>query len=428
MSRTKNVRYQGESKNRIENMVRPIARHNVTRIIPSCRTVVVILIVIISVLNYIVLHWIALDRMSTRFSLDFADTFYLQSASKRIHKLPLLNQSFVPLNQSEKTVFNFLDGTRVGVMDDDGYGKLMQGVLHFAIIGFAKTGTSTIMKLLASSDELFVPVFEACKLPQKLNYFLYNLSGFNESEGLNQRRGLKCPNLIENMGVMTPMYPHTNFIIGLRHPIKWFESFYNFRANNSNGNYPAAETKIGSGGMAAVVTDRAQFHIKLAALGKTPMLEEEKKLFSNDTISYVKPSQSKIFLYDVDQLRANNTSTFRTNLKNFLELDNPLSEPAHIIPGKNRTGKLLLKVTKIKIDICEERYNELRKVLLDHGTRAQKWIRTYFLESEDVSVPDRPEFERALENWTVDPCSVGDYEGRRSAIAKHNTMKELGIN
>jgi len=366
--------------------------------------------------------------MSTRFSLDFADTFYLQSASKRIHKLPLLNQSFVPLNQSEKTVFNLLDGTRVGVMDDDGYGKLMQGVLHFAIIGFAKTGTSTIMKLLASSDELFVPVFEACKLPQKLNYFLYNLSGFNESEGLNQRRGLKCPNLIENMGVMTPMYPHTNFIIGLRHPIKWFESFYNFRANNSNGNYPAAETKIGSGGMAAVVTDRAQFHIKLAALGKTPMLEEEKKLFSNDTISYVKPSQSKIFLYDVDQLRANNTSTFRTNLKNFLELDNPLSEPAHIIPGKNRTGKLLLKVTKIKIDICEERYNELRKVLLDHGTRAQKWIRTYFLESEDVSVPDRPEFERALENWTVDPCSVGDYEGRRSAIAKHNTMKELGIN
>jgi len=423
------VNYQGESKDRTINMKRPSARHNVTRIIPSCRTIVVMAIVTISILNFVVLHWITLDRMSTSFSLDFADTFYLQSASKRIHKLPLLNQSFVPLNRSEMTVTNLFDGKYVGVMDDNGYAKLMQGVLHFAIIGFAKTGTSTLMKLLASSDELFVPEFESCKIPGELNYFLYDMSGFNESEGLNQRRGLKCPNLIENIGLMTPMYPHTNFIIGLRHPIKWFESFYNFRANNSNGNYPAAETKIGSGGIAAVVTDRAQFHIKLAALGKTPMLEEEKELFSQKMIPYIKPlSQSKIFLYDIDQLRTNDTSTFRNELENFLELEKPLPEPPHFIPGKNRTGKLLVDVTKIKIDICEERYDELRKVLLDNGTRAQKWIRTYFLESEDVTVPDRPNFERILEKWTVDPCSVGDYEGRRSAIAKLNTMNELGLN
>jgi len=368
------------------------------------------------------------DRMSSSFSLDFVDKYYLQSASKNLHELPLLNHSFIPLNRSEMTVFNLFDGKYIGPLDDDGFGKLTQGVLHFAVIGFAKAGTSTLMKLLGNSDELFVPDREICWVPQKLNYFLYNMPGFNESESLNQKRGLKCPSLIENIGAMSPLHPHTNFIIGLRHPIKWFESFHNFRANNSNGRYVKAEKQIGSGGIYAVKTDRAQFHIRLAALGKTPMLEEEKELFSKKLIPYIKPpSQSKIFLYDVDQLRTNDTSTFRHELENFLELENPLSEPPHFVPGKNRTGKLLVDVTKLKIDICEELYDELRKVLLEHGTRAQKWIRTYFLESEDVTVPDRPNFERTLEKWTVDPCSVGDYEGRRSAMAKHNTMKELGL-
>ena len=412
-------------------MIRPSEKVKITLTTPSCGIgKAMAIVVIISLLNLIVIHWIMFDGMSSSFSVDFVDKYYLQSASKRVHELPLLNHSFIPLNRSEMPVFNLFDGAYVGPTDDDGFGKLTQGVLHFAVIGFAKAGTSTLMKLLGSSDELFVPDKEVCMVPQKLNHHLYKMPGFNESESLNQKRGLKCPSLIENIGRSAPLYPHTNFIIGLRHPIKWFESFHNFRANNSQGRYVKAENQIGGGGgIYAVKTNRAQFHMKLAALGKTPMLEEEKELFSQKMIPYIKPlSQSKIFLYDIDQLRTNDTSTFRNELENFLELEKPLPEPPHFIPGKNRTGKLLVDVTKIKIDICEERYDELRKVLLDNGTRAQKWIRTYFLESEDVTVPDRPNFERILEKWTVDPCSVGDYEGRRSAIAKHKTMKELGLN
>jgi hypothetical protein len=48
-------------------------------------------------------------------------------------------------------------------------------------------------------------------------------------------RGYKSPNDVENTRAINKLsdhYPQTKLIIGLRHPVRWLESFYNYRVQN----------------------------------------------------------------------------------------------------------------------------------------------------------------------------------------------------
>ena len=285
------------------------------------------------------------------------------------------------------------------------------------------------MKLLGDTDDTFVPAYEMCKAPKDLVSKLYEMPDFIRASEENKLRGIKCPSFTTDLGFMSAyIYKGVDkFIIGVRHPIKWFESFYNFRANQSGGTYAPAEEKIGGkGGPFAVNTDRSRFHISLSKLGKTPLSEDEKLLLKPGFVkSNVQKSNTTIFIYDVDQLNNDdNVQPFRAELQRFLDLDRELPELPHVVPGANRTGVALKKVTKLKIDICQERYDNLRNVLLENGKQAQEWILKYFIESDDVTVPLKNIFIDIVKNWANDPCSTNDYSGRRSASLV-NEMRKL---
>ena len=340
---------------------------------------------------------------------------------KKIVPFPSHLKSYVKLNATERKGVNIRNGRQMTSKYDGFHARLSPGVFDFAIVGFAKCGTTSLMRYLAGNREVFImdgEHGELCDYPPKLNHFVYSRIRFRNSGRRNVKRGIKCPQLIELGGYLTTMYSETKLIIGLRHPIKWFESYFNFRANNSYGQKPNITESIGegSGDLNALVTHRARFHVKLAALGTTSLDEEEKKYLPDEDIYLSTYSPPEVFVYDVDQMQANDTSIFRKSLQNFLELENPLPEPPHIIPDLKRKGKLLKLVTKIKIDICDDQYKAVRDVLLDHAIKAQEWIRRYFIESKYVTVPNRVHFEHLLEKWKFDPCDLGDYEGRRSVI------------
>ena len=82
-------------------------------------------------------------------------------------------------------------------------------------------------------------------------------------------RGLKCPMDLENPALSTRNYnqffPQTDFIVGIRHPILWFESFYNFRVHNEF-RMPPAEKLVGKcqRGWFNLCTFRSNFHIHLS--------------------------------------------------------------------------------------------------------------------------------------------------------------------
>lgn len=97
-------------------------------------------------------------------------------------------------------------------------------LLNFAIIGFPKCGTSTLMFHLQNHPEVKIFSDERCDMAfnkqAQLVRDLYN----NFPEG-DYARGLKCPLDSESTKLGMPNYlkyfPKTRFLIGIRHPVLW---------------------------------------------------------------------------------------------------------------------------------------------------------------------------------------------------------------
>jgi len=97
-------------------------------------------------------------------------------------------------------------------------------LLQFAIVGFPKCGTSTLMFHLQTHPEVQIFSDERCDM------------GFNQQAKLIQDlytdfpagdyvRGIKCPLDLENtqlgMKNYNQFFPRTDFIVGIRHPVLW---------------------------------------------------------------------------------------------------------------------------------------------------------------------------------------------------------------
>lgn len=104
-------------------------------------------------------------------------------------------------------------------------------LLNLAIVGFPKTGTSTLMHYLHKSPQIHVFDEERCEMEYNQHAVLIK-SLYRDMPPGNFVRGIKCPRDLE-VGIALKNYqtyfPSTDFMVGLRHPIEWFESFYNFR-------------------------------------------------------------------------------------------------------------------------------------------------------------------------------------------------------
>ncbi|KAI2497342.1 hypothetical protein MHU86_17162 [Fragilaria crotonensis] len=180
-------------------------------------------------------------------------------------------------------------------------------LVDFAIIGFPKCGTSTMMEYLDKSPYTKVAQKERCELgtgrQAKLTRDLYK----ELPEG-NYKRGIKCPRDLENefsMAGYNKYFPGVHLLVGIRHPVLWLESFYNFRVYNNNP-MPPVEQLLGACNKYSrhVCAHRARFHQYLANLGKTPLGPEEQKFFVHGGKELrLTPVKGKVFLYHVEQLR-----------------------------------------------------------------------------------------------------------------------------
>jgi len=263
------------------------------------------------------------------------------------------------------------------------------------------------MSLLSEHPQLFVPDKEYCIAPPELTDGLYDEVGFNESDKGNQIRGVKCPNHIVMHGSFLATLPHLKkLIIGVRHPVRWFESFWNFKQRTllkQGGSYHPIDELIGSGfNKFHPSTDGSRFHLDLATLGKTQLSKSEIEFLPPMENISIGHSNATIFLYEASQLSQEDTHIFRTMLQNFLNLKIPIAE----VPQLNHIPKEEKRKMEDNslIDICEEKYFELRQILLGHGKQAHEWILRYFIKSNDVYVPNLDEFRRSLLLWSIDPC------------------------
>jgi len=305
----------------------------------------------------------------------------------------------------------------------------VSGILDFAIVGFGKTGTTSILRHLSDMTDSLSK--EHCDLvvnkSGKLLIDLYedHARRFKEAkrngEELEDRlRGLKCPQDISSdysMFNYAKYFPSTKLIIGIRHPVLWFESLYNFRVANVpwKAMLPTSELTRGCiSGSQGVCAWRANFHDFLSRLGKTPMSSTSEIQLLQLGLDPVKSKVGPVFLYEVSQLSesgyngAVRSAQFRTDLKGFLGLQKEIP-PFPLIDTSGRFDFLppvKRQVDRNKIDICQPEHAAIRAVLMEKATLASKWILEYFLQSDEVFVSSRDHFEMILESWKHDPCSL----------------------
>jgi hypothetical protein len=318
-------------------------------------------------------------------------------------------------NNDPSTTF----GSHYPPLDKLVYGKYnvtgdVSFILDFAIIGFPKCGTSTMMEYLDQSPYTKVAQKERCDLgygrQAKLVRDLY--AELPEGE---YKRGIKCPRDLENefaMKAYTRYFPRTNFLIGLRHPILWLESFYNFRLYNNNP-MPPVEQLVGSCTKYSrhVCTHRARFHQFLANLGKTSLTPDELQYFKLEGKELrLTPVQGKIFLYHVEQLRNDEPQleqlAMRRDLSSFLGIPEVLP-PIQIWtkPGKNLTQEQREIADQRRLDICHSNHTHIREYLIEQSTMTAEWILKYFLKSSDVYVSSPDRFRELIKAWEIDPCT-----------------------
>jgi hypothetical protein len=97
-------------------------------------------------------------------------------------------------------------------------------LLDFAIVGFPKCGTSSLMFHLQNHPQVKIHSDERCDLgfnqQAKLIKALYN-----DFPAGPYRRGIKCPFDLENPSLSMKNYlkffPQTRFVVGIRHPVLW---------------------------------------------------------------------------------------------------------------------------------------------------------------------------------------------------------------
>lgn len=277
--------------------------------------------------------------------------------------------------------------------------------LDFAILGFAKCATSFLMRYLKSHPQVQTWDQEVCNIydqePAGLVHRLYT----ELPEG-DYKRGFKCPGHFSRrpMRYFRRYFSKTVLIVGMRHPVKWFESFYNFRRRKGT-DLPSPHKLIGECQPGLdLCTDRAKFHQGLAIFGKTNMTNptEHHLLRMADKYKWITPIDNPVFMYETSQLpvydrNTTRVQTFTADLKDYLGLEGNMPK------AKNETSSR----GKVKaINICDREWDEVRAVLVENGRQASTWIRHHFIRSDQVFVSNRDHFESLLKQWHVDPCNV----------------------
>jgi len=241
------------------------------------------------------------------------------------------------------------------------------------------------------------------------------IKAVSKTENRTKKFGIKWPTALEYPSVIRILieldqrHKNTKIIIGMRHPVKWFKSFYNFRLLSEHEMPPANEL-IGGREVAfeQVCTGLAQYEKYFMQFGKVDLTQHELGMLSKHTpATTLLSTPNKIFLYTTEQFQDKNVTrsdSFLNDLASFMEIEETVT--SDMMPKSNsfdQTRQEKLKGKRFKI--CDDDHKEVRKVLVENGRVTANWFQAKLSkEIDDVVIGGREHFFDLLETWKEDPC------------------------
>lgn len=296
-----------------------------------------------------------------------------------------------------------------------------QSLFHFAIVGFAKCGTSSLLKWLWDHPDTCIAQGDNGELnflrkrPVKQIREMHQRATSTACRYGAKINGYKNPHDVQYpqcLNFFRRYTPQTKLIVIIRHPVRFFESFYNYRIVKGENWAIAGEPNELIGGKDQppyrVWSYSGAFHRYLVMLGKTQVdTAEERSLleaFMHPTTSLenIPLLPNPVFIVENSQLSdpdPGRRERLASDLQEFLGLPHPLPSE---IPKANTLARQRKGVRPL--NICLGENSMIRQDTLNVARKASLWIRRYFLQSSDVHVSSREYFETLLESWMHDPC------------------------
>ena len=217
--------------------------------------------------------------------------------------------------------------------------------------------------------------------------------------------------------------PKTLIIIGIRHPVKFFESFWhmitdnNLRQRNSSPydtiDYRSKNEKkyveYECGYRQLVCTAKTRFHIPLARAGKTALDEKERELLAPDDIDggmklVNHQIKNPIFIYELSEIKSDDM--WDTLAK--------LLQVPYIRHDKHQGNNTARHIEKKKwagtrLNFCDAEYDDFRAYLMPHAYNMSSWFCNYLVpaakdENINVYMTDPDRFCDLVRSYVEDPC------------------------
>jgi len=153
-----------------------------------------------------------------------------------------------------------------------------------------------------------------------------------------------------------------------------------------------------------VCLHRGRFHVALAALGKTALSDEERKILAPNDIDGGKNLISNnirnpIFLYE--QMELSEDYVWDEMAEHFNVTTIPHDKYVSSHGGRSNNN--------LSIDFCEERMDDFRAMMMPYAYELSIWMQDYFIpvakdESSSVTVPNPDKLIALVEKYKKDPC------------------------
>jgi hypothetical protein len=295
-------------------------------------------------------------------------------------------------------------------------------ILDFAIVGFPKCGTTTVEANLGYLAPM--PIEDICTPVHQTVWYAYkNWPTIYQTQGQGEEklwRGTKCPAFIQGDWLISwsEHLPRTKLIVGVRHPVLWFQSFWNMQVANHLTKFAGDDPykimkpcpnangrgcRNGCPSRQLLCMHRGRFHLALASLGKTALSQEERKWLAAsdpDGGDHVPNHaiRNPIFVYEQTML---GEEYLWADMATYLGVDFLRHDKRVNSHGKNRA---------LEIDFCNDTYDAFRAEMMPIAYEVASWLQMYLLplarndSRTDVVVANPDEFERLVEKYKEDPC------------------------